>query len=100
MTDAAAQLNITQPTLSRALARLEHQAGAALFDRVNRRLQLNSYGRVMLEHSRRSIAELREPTELIAALPGPDRDLLLVPLLRSMAPWFAPGPPGRADAPE
>lgn len=43
VTDAAAELGISQPTLSRALARLETRIGAPLFDRVNRRLRLNTY---------------------------------------------------------
>ena len=48
VTEAAAELGISQPTLSRALARFEEQAGTALFDRVNRRLRLNPYGRIMV----------------------------------------------------
>jgi DNA-binding transcriptional LysR family regulator len=58
MTDAAAELNITQPTLSRALARLEHQIGAPLFDEALS-TPPNAYGRIMLEHARRSITEIR-----------------------------------------
>ena len=98
MTDAAAQLNITQPTLSRALARLEHQVGAPLFDRVNRRLQLNSYGRIMLEHSRRSIAEIRSASERIAALRDPDSGVVRLAFLHSMAGWFVPELLGRFQA--
>ncbi|MUM36110.1 LysR family transcriptional regulator, partial [Mycolicibacterium sp. CBMA 361] len=49
VTDAAAELGVAQPTLSRALARLENQVGTPLFDRIGRRLQLNGYGRIMLE---------------------------------------------------
>ena len=59
VTEAAAELGVSQPTLSRALARLEAQVGTPLFDRVNRRLRLNPYGQIMLEHARRSIADTR-----------------------------------------
>ena len=52
MTDAAAKLNISQPTLTRALARLEHQVGAPLFDRLHRRIQLNACGRIWHTPSR------------------------------------------------
>ena len=90
MTDAAAELNITQPTLSRALARLERQIGAPLFDRVNRRLRLNTYGRIMLEHSRRSIAEIRSASERITALRDPDKGVVRLAFLHSMANWFVP----------
>src|SRR5690242_1149769 len=68
VTDAAAELGISQPTLSRALARLEEQVGVPLFDRVNRRLRLNAYGHILLEHARRSISEIRTATDRIAEL--------------------------------
>src|SRR5262249_45974768 len=51
VTDDAAELGLSQPTLSRALNRFEHQVGAPLFDRVSRRLRLNAYGQIMLEHA-------------------------------------------------
>ena len=90
VTDAAAKLNITQPTLSRALRRLERQVGAPLFDRVNRRVRLNAYGRIMLEHSRRSIAEIHSASERIAALRDPDSGTVRLAFLHSMASWFVP----------
>jgi DNA-binding transcriptional LysR family regulator len=90
MTDAAAKLNISQPTLSRALARLEHQVGAPLFDRLHRRIQLNAYGRIMLEHSRRGIAEIRWASERIAALRDPDSGTVRLAFVRSAANWLVP----------
>jgi DNA-binding transcriptional LysR family regulator len=90
VTDAAAELGITQPTLSRALARLEDQAGTQLFDRVNRRLRLNAYGHIMLEHARRSIAELQSATERIAALRDPDTGRVRLAFLHSLANWYVP----------
>jgi LysR family transcriptional regulator, transcription activator of glutamate synthase operon len=90
VTDAAAELGITQPTLSRALARLEEQAGTQLFDRVNRRLRLNAYGQIMLEHARRSIAELQSAGERIAALRDPDTGRVRLAFLHSLANWYVP----------
>ncbi len=90
VTDAAAQLRVTQPTLSRALSRLEHQAGTPLFDRVNRRLRLNAYGQIMLEHARRSIAEMELATERIAALRDPDSGTVRLAFLHSLASWLVP----------
>lgn len=46
MTQAAERLHTTQPTLSRSLARVEHEIGAPLFERINRRLRLNEPPRV------------------------------------------------------
>lgn len=90
VTDAAAELNITQPTLSRALGRLERQVGAPLFDRVNRRLKLNPYGQIMLEHARRSIAEIRSAGDRITALRDPDSGTVRLAFLHSLASWFVP----------
>lgn len=90
VTEAAAELHISQPTLSRALARLEEQVGTPLFDRVNRRLRLNAYGAILLEHARRSIAEMRSATERIAALRDPDTGTVRLAFLHSQASWFVP----------
>jgi LysR family transcriptional activator of glutamate synthase operon len=90
VTDAAAELGISQPTLSRALARFEDQAGTQLFDRINRRLQLNPYGQIMLEHARRSLAEMRSATERIDALRNPDSGRVRLAFLHSLASWYVP----------
>lgn len=90
VTEAAAELRISQPTLSRALARLEEQLGTPLFDRVNRRLRLNAYGAILLEHARRSIAEMRSATERISALRDPDTGTVRLAFLHSQASWFVP----------
>jgi LysR family transcriptional regulator, transcription activator of glutamate synthase operon len=90
VTDAAAELGVAQPTLSRALARLENQVGTPLFDRMGRRLRLNSYGRIMLEHARRSIAEVDAASARIGALLNPDSGLVRLAVLHSAANWFVP----------
>lgn len=90
MTEAAALLNVTQPTLSRSLARLEHRLGTPLFDRVNRRLRLNRYGEILLEHARRCVAELSSASEHIASLIDPDRGTVRLAFLHSVATWLVP----------
>ncbi|OBA85686.1 LysR family transcriptional regulator [Mycobacteriaceae bacterium 1482268.1] len=90
VTDAAAELSVSQPTLSRALARFEREAGTPLFDRVHRRLQLNAFGQIMLEHARRSLAEMRAATERIAALRDPDTGRVRFAFLHSLANWYVP----------
>ncbi len=90
VTDAAAELGISQPTLSRALARFEAQAGTPLFDRVNRRLRLNAYGQIMLEHARHAIADMQSAAERIAALRDPDTGRVRLAFLHSLANWYVP----------
>ena len=46
MTKAAQILNITQPTLSTSIRRLERELGYELFDRTGRNIQLNEYGSI------------------------------------------------------
>lgn len=90
VTDAAAELGVSQPTLSRALARFEERTGVPLFDRVNRRMRLNEYGRIVLEHARRSLAEMALAEERIAALRDPDSGRVRLAFLHSLASWYVP----------
>lgn len=90
VTEAAAELGVSQPTLSRALTRLEQEIGVRLFDRVGRRLHLNEYGRILLEHARRSIAEIQAATDRIAALRDPDTGRVRLAFLHSLANWYVP----------
>lgn len=50
---AAARLNVTQPTLSAGIAKLESQLGARLFERSNRLVGLTLEGSKFLAHARR-----------------------------------------------
>ncbi len=61
-----------------------------LFDRVHRRLRLNAYGRILLEHARRSISEIHTATERIAELRDPDTGTVRLAFLHSQAGWFVP----------
>jgi len=60
VTQAAEDLGITQPALSRALARLERDLGVALFDHRGRSIRLNRYGRAYLKHVERALLALDE----------------------------------------
>lgn len=58
LTRAANELNVSQPTLSRNMAKLEKLFGSQLFDRRARGFQLNAAGRILLSHAERAKAEL------------------------------------------
>ena len=55
---AAARLGISQPPLSRSIARLERRLGFPLFDRTTRRISLTPAGEVFLADCRRLLAEM------------------------------------------
>lgn len=76
-TAAGEQVHVSQPTLSRFVARLELDLGVPLFDRHGRRLVLNRFGRVYLERSRRARVQLdtarREIEDMTRPAQGPIR---------------------------
>ena len=58
ITKAANQLNISQPSLSNTLSRIEHELGVQLFDRLGRNITINSYGEILLKHANNILREL------------------------------------------
>ena len=59
MTAAARELNITQPALSRSIARLESELGIQLFERQGKRIALRSEGEHVLEYTRTILRDER-----------------------------------------
>ncbi len=59
-TRAAEELYVAQPSLSRAIARLEEELGVNLFDRQGRHVRLNRFGRLFLYRVERALHELEE----------------------------------------
>jgi DNA-binding transcriptional LysR family regulator len=62
---AADELRVAQPSLSRTIARLESELGAALFDRGGR-LRLNEAGKLFRGHVERSLGELEAGRRAVA----------------------------------
>ncbi|MBE6112892.1 MAG: LysR family transcriptional regulator [Peptococcaceae bacterium] len=58
ITKAANKLMISQPSLSNTLSRIETELGVQLFDRQGRNIVLNSYGKIVLEHTNNILREL------------------------------------------
>jgi LysR family transcriptional regulator, transcription activator of glutamate synthase operon len=73
MTRAAEELNVTQPSLSRAIARLEREVGVPLFDRRGRGLRLTQYGTAFLGHVDRVFQELDDAAAELRDMGGLER---------------------------
>ena len=58
ITQAAANLYMTQPSLSRILHEIEEQLGFALFERSNRGVRPTAAGVAFLQHARRILNEM------------------------------------------
>lgn len=65
VTAAAEELRISQPALSRSIARLEQELGQQLFDRAGRHMRINAAGQIVLDFAR---VVLREESLMSAEL--------------------------------
>jgi len=83
-TKAAAQLHVTQPTLSHQIRQLEGQLNLPLFDRIGRRIKLTSAGELLLPHSRRVFRELEEAQSALGELHGLKRGQLKVGIMQTV----------------
>jgi DNA-binding transcriptional LysR family regulator len=90
LTDAAAVLGTSQPTLSRSLRRVEAAFGARLFEREHRGLQLNPAGRLVLEAARASIAAVDTAKSHIDAQQDPESGTVRLAFLHSVATGLVP----------
>jgi LysR family transcriptional activator of glutamate synthase operon len=90
MTEASLRLNVSQPTLSRALARLERKLGVKLFDRHRNGLRLNKYGEIFQAHAIRAMNEIDRGEERIATLVDPERGSVSLGFVHSLGAWLVP----------
>lgn len=72
-TRAAEQLAVSQPALSRSIARLEEELGVPLFEREGRSVRLTRYGRLFLQRVERAMREIAEARREIEELQDPGR---------------------------
>lgn len=86
-TRAAARLNVTQPTLSTAIARLEEQLGSQLFERDRKRVSLTPAGQKLAPHAQAMLAEWRQ-AQASLSVAKPQRRLR-IGLLPSLPPGVA-----------
>lgn len=70
-TRAAAQINVTQPTLSAGISELEKRLGNRLFARSNRRVQLTEAGNRLLAHARAIEREFRAAEQSVTGVAAP-----------------------------
>ena len=74
---ASERLHITQPSMSRAMKKLEDIVGVELFEHRGNRLILNDYGRLAAEYARRILESQEEMVSRIRMLERSRRTILL-----------------------
>ncbi len=90
VTAAAEALHVSQPALSRGLARLEQEFGAPLFDRVGRVLRLNANGATLLDAARKALAALDGAARTIGAAGDPTTGTVRLAFLNTLGTEFVP----------
>lgn len=75
---AAEQLHLTQPAVSKRIAALELELGAALFDRINRHVHLTVAGQSLLPRAESILADVTAAKQAIRDLSGQIRGELRI----------------------
>ncbi|MBP3039973.1 LysR family transcriptional regulator [Bacillaceae bacterium Marseille-Q3522] len=78
ITKAAKNLNVSQPSLSNTITRVEKNLGVPLFVRQGRQIRLTSYGKVFLRRVNRALSELEEGKREIKAMAGLDNGFVSI----------------------
>ncbi|MBB6637037.1 LysR family transcriptional regulator [Cohnella thailandensis] len=73
MTKAAEELRIAQPALSKTISRLEEDVGVPLFDRHNRQIRLNRFGRAFLQQVETALGALEDGRRELADMAGKEQ---------------------------
>jgi LysR family hydrogen peroxide-inducible transcriptional activator len=83
---AATACNVSQPTLSSQIKKLEDELGVRLLERTNKRVDMTAVGSQILNHARRALAEAGQMEAVARAA----RDPLVGPLKLGVIPTLAP----------
>jgi len=90
LTQAAADLGVSQPSVSRSVRDLERQTGAILLERTPSGVRLTEAGHVLLGHARNIFAEARAAEEDLEALAGLTQGTLRVGGSPTIATYMLP----------
>jgi DNA-binding transcriptional LysR family regulator len=90
VTDVAAIHSVSQPHVSRALARLEAEVGTALLRRSGRVLRLTHAGTAFKAHVDRVVHELDDALAAVDAVVDPERGVVTLAYPLSLGVWLVP----------
>lgn len=87
---ASVELGVSQPALSRTIARLETEFGTPLFDRKGRSIVLNRYGRALLVRVERALDELQDARRELTDLFNRESGTVALAFLATFGTWLVP----------
>ncbi len=95
LTEAARELRISQPAVSRQLADLEDALGVQLVDRLRRGIRLTDAGRALADHATRIFGLEQTAEAELAALRGLERGRLAIGASTTIGSYLVPRVLGR-----
>ena len=87
---AAESCNVSQPTLSSQIRKLEEELGVTLLERTNKRVDVTPVGRQILEHAQRVLAEAGQIESVARAARDPLVGALRLGVIPTLAPYLLP----------
>jgi molybdate transport repressor ModE-like protein len=90
MAKAAAELAISQPAVSKAIADMEHTVGLRLLDRTRQGAEVTTYGRALIKHGTAIFDELKQAAQELEFLADPTVGELRVGSSESAAAGLLP----------
>jgi LysR family hydrogen peroxide-inducible transcriptional activator len=87
---AAESCNVSQPTLSSQIRKLENELGVTLLERNNKRVDVTPVGQQILEHARRVLAEAGQIESVARAARDPLVGALRLGVIPTLAPYLLP----------
>jgi LysR family hydrogen peroxide-inducible transcriptional activator len=88
-TRASEKCDVSQPSLSQQIIKLEREVGHKIFHRLGRKAVLTEAGRAFLEHARRILFEVENATKELGDSPSLERRIT-VGAIPTLAPYLLP----------
>jgi len=88
--NAAAACNVSQPTLSGQVAKLEQELGVEIFHRVGRSIRPTEAGEQILEHARRAVSASNDIIDTARANRDPLSGRLRLGVIPTLGPYLMP----------
>lgn len=89
-TKAAAELYITQPSLSYSISELEKELNTQLFEKEGRNVRLTKYGGFFLSYVEKALKELEMGKEQLLKLTSPTEGKIDLAFIYTLGPNFVP----------
>ena len=87
---AAEQCNVSQPTLSEQIRKLESLLGVVLFERTRRRVEITARGEAILARAERLLSEARGMLDLSHEMGAPLTGAFSLGAIETLGPYYLP----------